>query len=95
MNATELVILIKERPALYIGSNSISCLKSFIDGWYFRNPNENVEIEIFDNFNKWIQERYEMDNKRNWDRIILFYSSDESNALTNFFKLFEEFLLEN
>lgn len=40
-----LILEIEKRPALYIGKNYISCLKSFIDGWCLGNKNiEDVEV---------------------------------------------------
>ncbi len=84
----------KSRAPMYIGTGSILCFKSFIDGWYFRDLESDIKMEVLDDFNHWIQARYELNDTRNWDRIILFYSQDENDALTQFFRLFDIFLEE-
>lgn len=86
-----LISLIKQRPALYIGQNSISVFKGFLDGWLL-GRNELSDDSILQQFERWIQKHYEMDDRRTWDRIILCFSQDEANALNNFFLLFEKFL---
>lgn len=88
----ELVLKIKERPAMYLGCNSISCLKAFIDGWYFRDMETVSDVHIMGNFHDWIEERLIKAGTQGWHRIILFYSQDECDALKTFFKLFDEFL---
>jgi hypothetical protein len=37
-NIVKLILEIEKRPAMYIGRNSIFCLKAFLDSWHFRNP---------------------------------------------------------
>ena len=77
---------------MYLGSKSISCLRVFIDGWYYRNTEETDGMEVLNEFSKWLQDMYGFDNQRPWDKIILFNSSDQAVALDNFFELFDEFL---
>ncbi len=86
----QLIRLIKTRPTMYITRNSISCLKAFIDGWHFRDPDSLVDFYEMDNFQKWIESKYHINTSHSWCDIILFYSLDESTALINFFKDFEE-----
>lgn len=50
MNVIELIRMIKDRPAMYIGKHSIFCLQAFIYGWHFRNINEDVQIQILNDF---------------------------------------------
>jgi len=45
----------------------------------------------FDNFQEWIQRRFDIQSCQSWAKIILFYSHDERGALEKFFELFEEF----
>jgi hypothetical protein len=88
----DLILEIKNRPAMYLGRNSIMCFKSFIDGWNYRTPETVADTEIMVEFQEWVEDRFNLHNRHSWDRIILFYSQDDSTALDNFFKLFEEFL---
>lgn len=89
----ELILKIKKRPAMYLGRNSISCLRSFMDGWNHRQPTTVIDAEIIVEFQDWVENKYKLKNTHSWDRIILFYSQDEGTALTNFFELFDKFLV--
>jgi hypothetical protein len=86
---------IKARPSMYIGTPSILNLESFLRGyWYVK-----AELEIsrteqeqdFENFQDWVQKKFNVESSQSWAKIILFYSQDEREALNNFFKWFEEF----
>lgn len=78
---------------MYIGRNSISSLKAFLDGWYLRSPDTISDIEVMGEFQDWVCKKYKIDT-HSWDHILLFYSFDEYNALQEFFKQFELFLSE-
>lgn len=84
----DLILLIRERLAVYITRHSISCLKVFIDGWVFRMP-ATVD-HSFDSFQQWVEEKYRIKSSHSWCDIILFYSQDESSALDNFFQEFDK-----
>jgi len=79
---------------MYLGKNSIFCLKAFIDGWYFRDTEKDVNIEILNEFHLWLQQYYNMidEDNRNWDELLFFVYKDEQIALVNFFILFDKFL---
>lgn len=87
----ELITQIKTRPAMYIGRNSISCLKAFIDGWYLRTPETVIDSTVMDDFQNWVEKKYNIKTSHSWCDIILFYSQDENDALSNFFREFDEF----
>lgn len=89
----ELIALVKTRPAMYIGKRSITSLKAFLDGWYFRSPDTVEDIEVMSYFQEWIEKKYSIRSSHSWSEIILFYSQDECDALDTFFKEFETFLL--
>lgn len=91
----ELISQIEKRPSMYIGKNSISCLRAFLDGWTFRSSENISDMDKFNKFQSWIEERYNLPQTQSWDRIILFYSVDESDALQNFFRLHKLFLSES
>lgn len=88
----EILAIVRQKPALYLPYNSIRCLKSFIMGWYIRNPEGVEDFELLENdFMKWIHSRYRI-NIHSWDRTIEFFSHNEYDALDSFFNLFDEFL---
>ena len=88
---SDLLNLIQKRPAMYISRNSISCLKAFIDGWYFRDPDTLSDTEVMEKFEIWVKKKYKItETSHSWCDIILFYSQDEAAALITFFKDFNE-----
>lgn len=88
----ELIFSIKQRPAMYLGRNSISLLKAFLDGWYCHEPNTVADIEVMGDFQDWIARKYKIKTSHSWANILLFYSTDENDALQKFFEEFELFL---
>ncbi|GAA4276490.1 hypothetical protein [Aquimarina mytili] len=88
----EVLNSIKQRPAMYIGRDSISCLKAFLDGWYFRNPTGVVDTDVMNKFQDWTEKKYSTKSSKSWSDILLYNSQDESKALELFFKDFDEFI---
>jgi hypothetical protein len=91
-SVVELIKKIEDRPAMYISKNYISCLKSFLDGWYLRDTSNIVDIHLIGEFQDWLVDKYKIKTSHSWNDIILFYSQDEINALDSFFKEFNNFL---
>ncbi|MEC4818115.1 MAG: hypothetical protein SAK29_33315 [Scytonema sp. PMC 1069.18] len=90
---------IKKRPGMYLGSASITRLDMLLRGYSLAKrevglpPTE--QEQNFDGFQSWVQERYGVKSNQSWAKIILFYSTDEQEALERFFELFEEYLNQN
>jgi hypothetical protein len=80
---------------MYLGSPSILHLQSFLIGyWYAKDElkiSRTEQEQDFENFQDWIQEKFNVESTQSWAKIILFYSQDEREALNNFFKWLEEF----
>lgn len=92
----ELLEGIKKRPAMYLGTSSITRLDMLLRGFHLARrevgiPPTQQERE-FESFQSWIEEKYGIKSGQSWSKIILFYSIDEQDALDKFFELFEEFL---
>ncbi|KYC37159.1 hypothetical protein WA1_46880 [Scytonema hofmannii PCC 7110] len=96
MSFYELIEKIQKRPALYLGKKSISHLQIFLDGYTFARRElaiaQTQEEQEFEEFQEWIEQRFNQHSTQSWSRIILFYSEDEIDALNRFFELFTEFL---
>ena len=94
----ELIEKIKQRPSLYLNKRSLSHLKTFLDGYTFALRQANISVTEeetkFDNFQEWIEEKYNQYSTQDWSEIILFYAEDEANALDIFFELFQEFITQ-
>jgi len=86
---------IQKRPAMYLGQPSITHLQSFLAGYFVARHQlgeaETDQEKHFANFDTWIQEKFKIKSSQSWDKIILFFSQDERQALDLFFELFNEF----
>ncbi|MEH2365892.1 hypothetical protein [Nostoc sp.] len=92
----EILGAIKKRPAMYLGTSSITRLDMLLRGYSFARrevgvPPTEPERE-FEGFQSWVEEKYGINSGQSWSKIILFYSVDEDEALQKFFELFEEYL---
>ena len=100
MDAPNILMLIRARPATYLGSKSITKLKSFLDGYYFSkhesDPSlslENSHEDIFWlKFQDWLEDKYQVKSNQSWAVIIRFFSRDDEAALDLFFDLVDEFV---
>ncbi|MEG4571532.1 hypothetical protein QUA56_02215 [Microcoleus sp. N3A4] len=92
----ELLNRIQKKPAMYIGSRSISNLFMFLCG--YQHARDLLEIPVteqekeFAEFQPWLQKKFALVTSASWAKIILFNSTDESHAFDNFFDLLEEFI---
>jgi hypothetical protein len=92
----QLLDRIQKKPAMYIGSPSISNLFMFLCGYqHARDLLETTDTEQekeFAEFQPWLQKKFAVNTSASWAKIILFYSTDESHAFDSFFDLLEEFI---
>lgn len=98
MNALfNLLEKIKIKPALYLGTTSITDLRMFIVGYRFARSemgisNTEAESDFYKNFQPWLQNRLSIRTVNAWDKIILLTCIDEKAAFDYFFQLLDEFL---
>ena len=59
-SVVELILKIKERPAMYITRESISCLKAFIDGWCIGLQEKIVDADVMESFQTAIEKKYKI-----------------------------------
>lgn len=93
-NSIEAMIFeVKRRPTLYLTDDSINSLNSFLTGWMTRDVNTIIDLDIINQFQIWIQNKYNQDGgEKGWCSIILFYSVNGHTALKRFFELFDDFI---
>ena len=95
MTIIELIKLIKPFPILFIRKHSIFNLEVFIDGWYYRDEDEDVKADIlYKEFYEWLRKRYNMRDSRGWANILYYKFETEEKALDEFFILFNIFYKE-
>jgi hypothetical protein len=95
-NIYELLVLIRQRPGMYLGQRSLTALRSFIDGYYFALRENNIlveeEIPPFWQFHDWVARYYKWyESTAGWKNIILKEVGDEAKACDVFFELLELF----
>ena len=88
--------IVSRRPGLYIGGKSITKLFFFLCGAEYaaRESDPEWSDPVYDGFQEWIQRRFDVETSQDWANIILFHSTDESNALEFSLKLLEEYVSE-
>jgi recombinational DNA repair protein (RecF pathway) len=86
---------IKKRPKMYIGSLSITKLHMLLMGYSIGKMEENLnkigEESKLQEFQQWIQDKYNVLASKSWATIILENSTNEEDAFNKFFELFNEF----
>jgi hypothetical protein len=82
---------IKSRTAMYVGQRSISCLRAFLNGWEFAHEGKVDGASLMHDFQKWVARKCKVKAAHSWDRIILFESQDEADALEKLIVWFDEF----
>ena len=78
---------------MYLGRNSLELLKSYMDGYMqaYQDIGSNIDLAYFTEFQRYIQEYYNVLTSHNGASIILFYSTDDRGALELFFVHVDEF----
>ncbi len=90
----ELTKQIKKRPELYTGERSLTKLYYLLKGFahaYHCLDAEKKTFDFYPGFQAWIQNREGIKTTQQWYKILLFYSTSESEALDLFFERLEEF----
>ena len=97
MSLYEKLDLVRLRPGMYLGTNSISKLFTFISGFRFALPNESPKLQSeghlpFWCFNEYVADRYNCSGSMGWANILLKVCNDsEEDGLKLFFELLDEF----
>ncbi len=92
----EILAKIKARPGMYIGRPSVSDLFIFLVGYKTARRELGVEptereIEFYDKFHEFVEEKYHLHTSNSWAKIIMLYCPDEKAGFVRFFNLFDDF----
>ncbi|BBA35540.1 uncharacterized protein sS8_3603 [Methylocaldum marinum] len=97
MNTIELIKAIERRPGMYVDSDSLQSLVSFIRGYYFARSQSGV-IDEYDRlfsekFYPWLKDKYSLPGAASWGDLILEIASMQNlGTLDAFFREFHDFL---
>ena len=98
MKIYELLEIIEEKPAMYMGKKSITCLDVFIHGCLMALEFNGIEKENppFGHFTNWVARKYRHkyplgQPTTGWSNIILKRTKDETKAVDEFYKLLKVF----
>lgn len=93
-----LLFAIKKNPVVFLGKKSLERLKAFWDGYtlhmIYKNDESNKYFAV--NFQKFVENKHSYSGSYySWSSIIIQNSSNDEDAFDNFYKLLDEFLVEN
>lgn len=97
MSLFEKLDLVRLRPGMYLGANSVSKLFTFISGFRFALSYESPKLQSeghlpFTYFNVYVANRYNCSGSMGWANILLeVCNGSEEEGLKLFFELLDEF----
>jgi hypothetical protein len=84
---------IRQRPAMYLGKNSLSAFRSYMDGYYSAHIELGVESPglLPKDIHDWVAYRLHfLESTSGYANMILKHTPDEAQGLTRFFELLDE-----
>jgi len=93
MNVADLFDEALERPALYIGHESVILLKAFLDGYEFANFRNGLRSRdsLYAGFQPWVAKRFHIKTEHDWASIISFIGVSETCAFSLLNDLWSEY----
>jgi hypothetical protein len=95
-NVAELLAKMRGNEALYCGRQMLSRMAFFIRGYDYAliRANPSVRDATMELFQIWLEHKFNVRHSKAWEEIILFHSSNDSEAVQFFWELFDEFNAE-
>jgi hypothetical protein len=93
IKAGHLLDVIRERPAMYLGSRTLTGLGHFLGGFGCAEHIHGIEAvsQLPNDFHEWVAYRlHYYESTKGWGRMILEQTADESAALDRFYELLDE-----
>ena len=92
----DLIKNIEKRPAMYLGQADLTHLGAFLAGCFFARRQSGIpetqQEQQFAEFQTWVEQKFNVSYSQPWEKIIRFFSPDETTSLQQFFILFNEFV---
>lgn len=92
-----LLYRIKEKPVMALGKISLERLDATISGYYMGvyECKGFFSSNILQGFQAFVTEKFNEKSAYNWATMIRQHSKDDEEAFDNFYKLLDDFLVEN
>jgi hypothetical protein len=91
----ELLAAVRERPALYLGHNSVVALAAFLNGYHQAKLEQKIppsaEETEFRGFDQFVCGQYECHDTGGWAAKIGYYYRSDQASLDEFFRLLDAF----
>jgi hypothetical protein len=91
----DLIRNIEKRPTMYLGQADLTHLGAFLAGYFFARRQSGIpeteQEQQFSEFQAWVEQKFNVSYNQPWEKIIRFFSPDETTAIQQFFVLFNEF----
>jgi hypothetical protein len=96
LKSSELLERILDRPAMYLGYESVPRMKAFIDGYEFAKGGKSSPVRdpLYVGFQDWVASRFQVKTSHSWASIIVFMGLSESGAFTLMKELWQEYKAE-
>lgn len=91
----QLLQLIRKQNGALLGRKSAETLSAFLGGFALarRGSGDSADDDFLRAFNDFVHRRFHVESTQGWAKIIAFYSSDESEELGLFWKLYDQFMV--
>lgn len=90
LKSSELLDKLLQRPALYVGQESIPLIHAYING-YEHAADWASKDDLYRNFDGWVAKRFGIASAHNWASIISFMGVSEKGGYELAKKLWQEY----
>ena len=91
----EMLDLIRSRPAMYIGTESLGTLETWLSGFLFARKSAGLPLlaneEEFSRFDQFVQDHYDWHDVGGWVAKIEYYERNGKHAIAEFYRLLDLF----
>lgn len=95
MSIVETIKTVEGRPGMFLPEESSRYMSAFLSGYFFACGEESRCSQIYRKFQKWVQNKYELNTTHSVEAITIYCSGSDKQSLVLFFKLWNEFCSEN
>lgn len=93
-NLYYLLLEIRKDPYKYLERPTLKYLYTFMSGYivYMNYINQEVDLAFYQDFQKFIEHKYQINLSMHHTDIIEFYCMDEGEAFDKYFELLDEYI---